>query len=55
MSSVASPEGEGGRNDVPVPYRERVEDLRDVLVAQGSLGLLLGVGMRLVPSIRRLD
>jgi len=27
--------------DAPVPYRERVEDLRLVLVQQGSLGLLL--------------
>jgi len=35
------PDGEGRRDDVPVPYRERVEDLRRVLVAQGSLGLLL--------------
>jgi EAL domain-containing protein (putative c-di-GMP-specific phosphodiesterase class I) len=41
VSTLTSPEGEGGRNDAPVPYRERVEDLRHVLVAQGSLGLLL--------------
>jgi hypothetical protein len=27
--------------DAPVPYRERVEDLRQVLAQQGSLGLLL--------------
>jgi hypothetical protein len=41
VSSLASPEGEGGKDEVPVPYRERVEDLRRLLVAQGSLGLLL--------------
>lgn len=33
--------GEGLAREDPVPYRERVEDLRRVLVAQGSLGLLL--------------
>jgi len=35
------PDGEGRSEGAPVPYRERVEDLRDILVAQGSLGLLL--------------
>jgi len=35
------PDGEGRAEGAPVPYRERVEDLRDILVAQGSLGLLL--------------
>jgi len=35
------PDGEGRAHEAPVPYRERVEDLRRVLVAQGSLGLLL--------------
>ncbi len=41
MTSPASPDGEGRRDELTVPYRERVEDLRRVLVAQGSLGLLL--------------
>ncbi|HSD27125.1 MAG TPA: EAL domain-containing protein [Vicinamibacteria bacterium] len=41
MTLSGSSEGEGRRDGVPVPYRERVEDLRRVLVAQGSLGLLL--------------
>jgi EAL domain-containing protein (putative c-di-GMP-specific phosphodiesterase class I)/GGDEF domain-containing protein len=27
--------------DEPIPYRDRVDDIRDVLVKQGSLGLLL--------------
>jgi EAL domain-containing protein (putative c-di-GMP-specific phosphodiesterase class I) len=31
----------GHLDEAPVPYRERVEDLRQVLVNQGSLGLLL--------------
>jgi len=35
------PDGEGRAREAPVPYRERVEDFRRVLVAQGSLGLLL--------------
>jgi EAL domain-containing protein (putative c-di-GMP-specific phosphodiesterase class I) len=35
------PDGEGRAHEAPVPYRDRVEDLRRVLVAQGSLGLLL--------------
>jgi EAL domain-containing protein (putative c-di-GMP-specific phosphodiesterase class I) len=35
------PDGEGRAQEAPVPYRDRVEDLRRVLVAQGSLGLLL--------------
>jgi EAL domain-containing protein (putative c-di-GMP-specific phosphodiesterase class I) len=35
------PDGEGRARETPVPYRERVEDLRRILVAQGSLGLLL--------------
>jgi EAL domain-containing protein (putative c-di-GMP-specific phosphodiesterase class I) len=34
-------DGEGPPLEAPVPYRERVEDLRQVLVHQGSLGLLL--------------
>jgi EAL domain-containing protein (putative c-di-GMP-specific phosphodiesterase class I) len=34
------PKATAGRED-PVPYRERVEDLRGVLVEHGSLGLLL--------------
>jgi EAL domain-containing protein (putative c-di-GMP-specific phosphodiesterase class I) len=41
VTPAPSPDGEGRKDEVPVPYRERVEDLRRVLVAQGSLGLLL--------------
>jgi EAL domain-containing protein (putative c-di-GMP-specific phosphodiesterase class I) len=37
----ARPDGEGRKHEAPVPYRERVEDLGRILVAQGSLGLLL--------------
>jgi hypothetical protein len=39
--TLASLSAEGPAGAVPVPYRERVEDLRRVLVQQGSLGLLL--------------
>jgi EAL domain-containing protein (putative c-di-GMP-specific phosphodiesterase class I) len=35
------PDGEGHGEESPVAYRERVEELRQILVAQGSLGLLL--------------
>jgi EAL domain-containing protein (putative c-di-GMP-specific phosphodiesterase class I) len=35
------PEEEGAAPEGPVPYRDRVEELRRVLVQQGSLGLLL--------------
>ena len=35
------PRAEGGGLDGAFPYRDRVEDLRRVLVQQGSLGLLL--------------
>jgi EAL domain-containing protein (putative c-di-GMP-specific phosphodiesterase class I) len=41
VTPPASTERDDRRDDIPVPYRERVEDLRRVLVAQGSLGLLL--------------
>jgi EAL domain-containing protein (putative c-di-GMP-specific phosphodiesterase class I) len=34
-------EDEGREHESPVPYRERVEELRRVLVQHGSLGLLL--------------
>ena len=39
--TLASLSAEGPAGAVPVPYRERVEELRRVLVQQGSLGLLL--------------
>ena len=32
---------DGGAREMPPPYRERIEDLREILVAHGSLGLLL--------------
>ncbi len=41
MTSVPRPDGETRARETPVPYRERLEDLRRILVAQGSLGLLL--------------
>jgi EAL domain-containing protein (putative c-di-GMP-specific phosphodiesterase class I) len=36
-----SPGGEARVGEALLPYRERVEDLRQILVSQGSLGLLL--------------
>ena len=39
--SLAPRRASGPRARSPVPYRERVEDLRRVLAQQGSLGLLL--------------
>jgi len=41
VTSSTVPDGAARGDGVPVAYRERVEDLRRVLVAQGSLGLLL--------------
>jgi EAL domain-containing protein (putative c-di-GMP-specific phosphodiesterase class I) len=41
VTPAIRPDGEGHLLDAPVPYRERVEDLRQVLVHHGSLGLLL--------------
>jgi EAL domain-containing protein (putative c-di-GMP-specific phosphodiesterase class I) len=41
VTRALHPDGEGHGQEDPVPYRERVEDLRQVLVQQGSLGLLL--------------
>jgi len=38
---VTTPASDGRAGEMPPAYRERVEDLREILVAQGSLGLLL--------------
>ena len=37
---IRSAESDGPQGD-PVPYRERVDELREILIQQGSLGLLL--------------
>src|SRR5512135_1252951 len=39
--TAVRPEPEGRPRDAPAAYRERVEELRGVLVTHGSLGLLL--------------
>jgi EAL domain-containing protein (putative c-di-GMP-specific phosphodiesterase class I) len=41
VSAATRPPETSRPDDTPLPYRERVEDLRHVLVEQGSLGLLL--------------
>ena len=41
MTLVARPGDEARPREAPVPYRERIEDLRRVLAQHGSLGLLL--------------
>ena len=39
--TTSSPISGGEQRQDPLPYRERVADLRQVLLEQGSLGLLL--------------